>query len=192
MCHRWCGETRWQADPQYFQSRVDIQQDEDLFNNYPNIYYVCQQRPQPEEPVLETSAGRCTNPDILNESACLRAGFEFIPTERVAELTFEKNLLEYSCLEEGKEESPAFDRHCSDPLIFSKEQCEDSGGNWSYICFDQDDFSEGGTENEFLLIRQDVWRRCGCGVDPLPLTLENNHLPKLSPWGREKSRRRYH
>ena len=81
-----------QADPQYFQSRVDIQQDEDLFINYPNIYYVCQQRPQPEEPVLETSAGRCTNPDILNESACLRAGFEFIPTERVAELTFEKNL----------------------------------------------------------------------------------------------------
>ena len=130
-------------DPEYFQSRVDIQRDSDLFINYPNIYYVCQQRPTPEEPVLETSAGRCTNPDILSESACIRAGFEFIPTERIAELTFERNILEYNCLEEADTEDPIYNRGaCSDPTKFSKAECEESGASWSFNCFSQDDFSE--------------------------------------------------
>lgn len=106
-------------EPDYQAAISDIIINPLNFLNYPNIFYVCGNivRPDPSDPTPLPDA------------------------EATANALLQREIEDYNCLEEGKEESPDF-------ASLGIARCQD---------FD-----------DFIQVRAAVWDRCGCEADPFP------------------------
>ncbi|RLA64433.1 MAG: hypothetical protein DRQ88_03700 [Epsilonproteobacteria bacterium] len=150
------GEVRpgAESNQDWNQAQIDKEESPNFFVNYPQLYYVCAERPStPEEETLPS-----TNELI-----------------ELAELRFEVQVAAFKCMEGGNS-IPANYEKCNDKyLCLALWETTDPG--YRGTCSDLDGKSAA---DRFLDVRSLVWSACGCRADPFPIDPDDPSCPDFT------------
>ncbi len=170
------------SESSYLQAVNDVLGNPSNYINYPEVYFVCGNNPNPGATPTPTATpdpievGQNEFTQLKLEYFCMLSG-EKDPAEYDLGSCSTKSLLtEADCVASGKVWTPYCKvGSCSVANNQSKVDCEADSGTWTFLY--GDGTTANGTADAYVAIRNDVWSRCGCAADPAPTDPEDPRCP---------------